>query len=201
MKIIKEKLSKITPNEKNIRNHPEKQVNEMIKSLKMFGQIRPLVVDENNIVWAGNGLYLAMKELNWESASILRLSNLDERTKKKLMVADNKLFDLGNNNYSMLMGAIEEISLEGDFDIPGYDSEILKSMFSNDEEIQKELESYGKIDEEHKVRMENTDTKEDSKFSDKGDIVLTNKNIKIKKVNGQTTPYIICPDCGKEICL
>ena len=36
------KLSELFPAKKNVRAHPKKQIEELKKSLEMFGQFRPL---------------------------------------------------------------------------------------------------------------------------------------------------------------
>lgn len=57
MEIITMKLVDLVKPEKNVRIHTEQQLKEFQRSVKMFGQIRPIVVDENNVILAGNGLY------------------------------------------------------------------------------------------------------------------------------------------------
>ena len=47
MKIITMKLADLIKPEKNVRIHTEQQLKEFRRSIKMFGQIRPIVVDEN----------------------------------------------------------------------------------------------------------------------------------------------------------
>ena len=46
MKIVKRPLSELRKMEKNIRRHTDKQIKEYVRSLQMFGQIKPVVVDE-----------------------------------------------------------------------------------------------------------------------------------------------------------
>lgn len=63
MKVIKMALSQIKRPERNIRIHSDKQLKEFERSIKQFGQIRPIVVDENNVILAGNGLYETLLRL------------------------------------------------------------------------------------------------------------------------------------------
>ena len=44
MKITVKKLSELRKPEKNVRLHTAKQLEEYVRSLEMFGQIRPLVM-------------------------------------------------------------------------------------------------------------------------------------------------------------
>ena len=52
--------------EKNTRIHPEKQINEIRRSLrKPWGQYKNIVVDENNFILAGNAA-------SWKIQRIIR---------------------------------------------------------------------------------------------------------------------------------
>lgn len=128
MKITTKKLSELRKPEKNVRIHTEQQLREFERSVKMFGQIRPIVIDENNVILAGNGLYDTLLRLEYEEAEVYQYFDLTENQKKKLMIADNKIFSLGIENLDTLNSFLED--LHDDLDIPGYDSEILKQMVS-----------------------------------------------------------------------
>ena len=82
----------------------------------MFGQIRPIVIDENNVILARNGLFDTLNTMGKETAEVYQYSNLTENQKKKLMIADNKIFNLGIENLDTLNSFLEE--LNGDLDIP-----------------------------------------------------------------------------------
>lgn len=90
MEIITMKLVDLVKPEKNVRIHTEQQLKEFQRSVKMFGQIRPIVVDENNVILAGNGLYETLIAMGKETADVYKYDNLTENQKKKLMIADNK---------------------------------------------------------------------------------------------------------------
>lgn len=47
MKITVKKLADLRKPAHNIRRHSDKQITEYIRSIEMFGQIKPLVVDEH----------------------------------------------------------------------------------------------------------------------------------------------------------
>ena len=124
MEIITMKLVDLVKPEKNVRIHTEQQLKEFQRSVKMFGQIRPIVVDENNVILAGNGLYETLIAMGKETADVYKYDNLTENQKKKLMIADNKIFSLGIENLDTLNSFLED--LQGDLDIPGFDEDILR---------------------------------------------------------------------------
>ncbi len=146
MEVITMKLADLIKPEKNVRIHTEQQLKEFRRSVEMFGQIRPIVVDEKNVILAGNGLYDTLAAMGKDTAEVYRYDNLTENQKKKLMIADNKIFSLGIENLDTLNSFLEE--LNGDLDIPGFDEEILKQMVSDASEITERLSEYGSLDDE-----------------------------------------------------
>lgn len=60
MKVTRMKLAEMKKPDKNVRMHTEKQLQEYERSVRMFGQIRPIVVDEGGTILAGIGLYLSL---------------------------------------------------------------------------------------------------------------------------------------------
>lgn len=72
MEIITMKLVDLVKPEKNVRIHTEQQLKEFQRSVKMFGQIRPIVVDENNVILAGNGLYETLIAMGKETADVYK---------------------------------------------------------------------------------------------------------------------------------
>ena len=91
MNSITMKLTDMVRPEKNVRIHTEQQLREFERSVKMFGQIRPIVVDEKNVILAGNGLYETLLRMGYEEALVYQYTDLTENQKKKLMIADNKI--------------------------------------------------------------------------------------------------------------
>lgn len=160
MEVTKMKLKDLIKPEKNVRIHTEQQMKEFQRSVKMFGQIRPIVVDEKNVILAGNGLYDALIAIGKETADVYQYNNLTENQKKKLMIADNKIFSLGFENLETFNSFLEE--LQGDLDIPGFDEEILKQIVSEADDITNKISEYGILDEEEIQSMrKNAERKEE----------------------------------------
>lgn len=211
MEIKRMKLKDLVIPEKNIRIHTEQQLNEFERSVRMFGQIRPIVVDENRVILAGNGLYSTLLRMGETEADVYQYSELTENQKKKLMIADNKIFSLGIENLNTLNDFLEE--LHDDLDIPGYDSEILKQMVSEAEDITDKIAEYGALDEneirEIKERNERQATEQPKP-------VALSDNTKpapqagtaselIQEEQDEETAdirrFVICPKCGEKIWL
>ena len=158
MKITIKKISELKRPDRNVRLHGDKQIKEYVRSIKMFGQVRPLVIDENNVVLCGNGLLQALQTMEAETADCYVVKNLSENDKKKLMLADNKIFELGVNATDTFDEFIRE--LDGDIDIPGYDEEMLKILMANAKEADTVLNNYGKFSDQSVSRMEQAPSSE-----------------------------------------
>ena len=68
MNIVKMPLADLKRPERNIRIHPEAQIKEYVRSVKKNGQIKLLVIDENNTILIGNGLHEAMLRSGYTEA-------------------------------------------------------------------------------------------------------------------------------------
>ena len=66
MKLEKVNINNIRMYENNTKEHPEWQVEEIIKSISAFGYKDPIALDENNVIIEGHGRYLALKQLNFK---------------------------------------------------------------------------------------------------------------------------------------
>lgn len=215
MEIITMKLADLVKPEKNVRIHTEQQLKEFQRSVKMFGQIRPIVVDENNVILAGNGLYDTLIAMGKDTADVYKYDNLTENQKKKLMIADNKIFSLGIENLDTLNSFLED--LQGDLDIPGFDEDILKQMVSEAENVTEKLSEYGTLDDSEiqaiKERAEKPQKPKEPNQDRSGSIInetpqvstatATNGFISGEK-DEETTEvkkFVICPNCGEKIWL
>ena len=209
MEIITMKLVDLVKPEKNVRIHTEQQLKEFQRSVKMFGQIRPIVVDENNVILAGNGLYETLIAMGKETADVYKYDNLTENQKKKLMIADNKIFSLGIENLDTLNSFLED--LQGDLDIPGFDEDILKQMVSEAEDVTEKLSEYGTLDDEEiqsikesGERKEQQIQKAEAEQATPAPQPIGQPQQEMPEDSEDTTEvkkFVICPKCGEKIWL
>ena len=84
-------IETIKPNPRNVRTHSKKQVAGIAESIKIFGFLNPVLVDENGTLVAGHGRLEAAKLLGLKEVPAIQLVGLTEAQKRALMLADNKL--------------------------------------------------------------------------------------------------------------
>lgn len=115
MKIESRKISELANDPNNARTHDEKNLAAIKGSLAKFKQQKPIVIDKNNVVIAGNGTLQAAKELGWESIDVV-VTTLDKWDKTAFALADNRTAELADWDSTVLdeqLKALDDI----DFDI------------------------------------------------------------------------------------
>jgi len=145
MTIKKIKIDEVKLNPNNPRTIKDDKFKKLVKSIKNFPQmldIRPIVVDENNIVLGGNMRLKACKEAGLKEVSIIKASELTEKQKKEFIVKDNAGYgewdnaQLGDWDKELLIdGGFESWELNSIFGIndSDYEDRINKSNFEPDE--------------------------------------------------------------------
>jgi DNA modification methylase len=113
----------------NVRLHDEKNLNTIKASLKRFGQQKNLVVDQNNIIRAGNGTWAAAKALGWKEISIYR-TTLTGAEAVAYAIADNRTSDLSEFDPKPLLDQLESLKEELHIDLSefGFDAKDLRGF-------------------------------------------------------------------------
>ena len=205
MKIQKMKLTELKPLESNVRIHNEKQIKELIRSLNQFGQTRAIVIDDDNNILIGNGIHEAMVNAGFEEAFVYRKKGLSEIEKKKLILADNKTYSLGGDDYENIEAYLQEITASGDFEIAGFDEEALKSLMRDVEEVLQDVQSYGVLDPviieqkqqvaENRANNDSTQTQVQNNEAEEQQA----PSAVIYEPQEQSVKTILCPNCGECI--
>ena len=202
-------IEKLRRPSRNVRHHPRKQIDELKRSVAMFGQTRALICDEDKTVLAGNGLLTALQELGYAEVECYIISGLTNAEKKKLMLADNRVYDLGLTDMDAFDAILRE--LDGDIDIPGWDEALLKTLTATTAEADKLISGYG-VYEPKEVQSLNAKSREDKPADTEREAyqpVATPYAPSYEPTHDENanTPdyqpqrYVVCPKCGEKICL
>jgi DNA modification methylase len=121
------KLKDIKPNPNNPRVLRDDKFQKLKQSIKEFPKmlsLRPMVIDENNVVLGGNMRLRALQELGFtdvEEAWVKRSSDLTEDEKKRFIIADNVAF--GEWDWDTLANDWDVVDLEAwGLEIPQFDT-------------------------------------------------------------------------------
>lgn len=201
MNVQKIKLHDLKPLEVNVRKHNDNQLKELIRSVEQFGQTRAIVIDDENNILIGNGLHAALVKAGHTEAYIYRKTGLSETEKKKLILADNKTYSLGSDDYENIEAYIAEITASGDFDIAGFDEEVLRNLMRDADEILEDVQNYGvftpdvvekKIDRAE--RVENASAPQNERISQSEP-----QSEPTREPQAEQVPTVMCPNCGECI--
>lgn len=201
MKVIQKKLSDLRRPERNVRMHTEKQIKEFRRSVEMFGQIRPIVIDERGVILAGNGLYETLLSMGRSEADCYVAEGLTEAEKKKLMLADNKIYGLGVDDLESFDAILTE--LKDDLDIPGFDEELLSDMMAKAAEVTDKLQEYGTLDESEIEEIKGAKERKERYMAsgiEDGEEPTGGAEVQPEQ-REHVGRYVTCPHCGEKVWL
>ena len=92
MKTEKVNIKEVIPNKSNPRIIKDDKFKKLVKSINDFPQmleLRPIVVDENNIILGGNMRFKACIEAGLKEVFIIKANDLTEEQKHEFIVKDN----------------------------------------------------------------------------------------------------------------
>ena len=134
------KIDSISEDPANLRRHGERNLETIKASLKRFGQQKPIVVDSDGIVRAGNGTLKAARELGWEKIQIVR-SALKGSEATAYAIADNRTAELADWDEDALAQTLAALQIE-DEDLAiatGFDASDIDALLAPDEVIEDEV--------------------------------------------------------------
>ena len=113
-------------------DNPRKgDIKALVESLKNHGQYKPIVVQEStNQILAGNHLWEAAKSLGWETIDVTYV-DVNDAQAKRIVVADNRLADLGTYDNEKLLELLGDIDLAG----TGYDANDVDDLLALIDEV------------------------------------------------------------------
>lgn len=107
-------LTALTFDPNNARKHDNKNIEAIAQSLKTFGQRKPIVVTENNIIVAGNGTVTAAQKLGWTKIDVVRIpKDWDANQIKAFALADNRTAELAEWDKDILASQIIDLQTDG----------------------------------------------------------------------------------------
>ena len=148
MKIHNLSVADLSNDPANARTHDERNVGAIVASLRRFGQQKPIVIDRNNVVRAGNGTLEAARLLGWETIACVRTDLMGSEA-VAYAIADNRTAELAAWDDAVLAAQLNGLATE--------DADLLAAAGFTDDELEKLLsdsdfrpgseDDQGKLDE------------------------------------------------------
>ncbi len=140
----------LTPYVNNARTHSPEQIDQIAASIKEFGFINPILVDERGVIVAGHGRLAAAHKLGMSQVPVIYLKHLTEIQRRGLIIADNRIAMNAGWDEELLKIELEALQIEDfDLDLLGFDpTEIDNILFSDEEDTSEEDEAVPELPEE-----------------------------------------------------
>lgn len=142
-------VDKLIPYINNARTHSTEQVNKLRSSLREFGFVNPVIIDQDFNIIAGHGRVLAAKAENISQVPCVFADYLTDTQKKAYILADNRMaMDAGwdeellrieieslqNDGFNVELTGFNNIEIADLFEI---DTDVKEDNFNIEEELQK----------------------------------------------------------------
>lgn len=135
LQIERLRLEDLKLDEANTNRHDQRGLDAIKASLQRFGQQKPIVVDREGVVRAGNGAYQAARALGWTHIDVVR-TNLTGAAKKAWAHADNRTARFSKDDDAGVAALVLELQKE--------DGALVFAMGYNDAETAKLLHAVEK---------------------------------------------------------
>lgn len=117
-------IDSIKPNAENPRVHSCKQIRQIAQSIKSFGFRFPILIDQDSRLISGHARVEACKLIGMDRVPALRASDLSEDQRRALMIADNRLTEIGTWDDKLLgenLKILSDTDLDFDIESIGFD--------------------------------------------------------------------------------
>lgn len=129
-------IEKLIDNPNNVKIHTQEQIELIKKSIDKLGFNSIVVIDEKNMILAGHGRVLALKETGEKTVPCLKISNLTEEEKLQIMMMDNTSVLMTGIDEEMAKLVIEKLELaEADLELTGLSLEKISELKIEDLDI------------------------------------------------------------------
>ena len=139
IKIERLEIDSLKPYENNAKSHPEKQIDQIVESIRRFGMIDPIGIwSEENIIVEGHGRLIACKELGVKEVPVIRLDHLSDEERRAYALAHNQTTLSSGFDTEMLRVELSDIK-DIDMDRLGFDVEKIMNTEAQEDDYEAAL--------------------------------------------------------------
>ena len=84
-------IERIRPYERNAKRHPQEQIDKIRASYREFGEVGPIVIDEDGELISGHGRHQALQQEGVAEVRVLVAVGWDDSARRRLRLLDNQL--------------------------------------------------------------------------------------------------------------
>ena len=125
-----QKTESLSPYDRNSRVHSERQIDQIVNSIREFGFTIPVLVDEKSMLIAGHGRVMAAQKMGLEEIPVMVATGWTDQQKRAYVIADNKLTENSTWDEELLKSEIKQLEFEEyNLDFLGFDVDDLTNLF------------------------------------------------------------------------
>lgn len=126
-------VENLIPYARNSRVHTDEQIAQIAASIREFGFVNPIIIDDAMNVKAGHGRLLAARKLGLKKVPCLK-GEMSENEWRAYIIADNRLAEKATWDWTMLQTEVQEL-IDQDFDITltGFEESMFNSLIHQGE--------------------------------------------------------------------
>lgn len=122
-KYILKPIGELTPNPANARTHPKAQIKKIAASIKKFGFINPVLIDQNGMIMAGHGRIEAAKTMSIAEVPCLIFEHLTEAQRRAYTLMDNRSAEDSGWDQDLLAQEMKWLNDQSfDLDMTGFET-------------------------------------------------------------------------------
>ncbi len=123
------------------RTHSNAQIRKLRSAIREFGLLQPILIDEHDVVIAGNARLTAACDLGLQNVPCIRITHLDANARRAYAIADNQIAQQGSWNEEKLgseLRYLAEQELSFDLEVIGFETAELDLVILGDADLEKE---------------------------------------------------------------
>jgi hypothetical protein len=102
----------LRPPDRRARTHPKAQIAAIANSMRKFGVMTPIIIDDRGIIRAGIARWEASRTLGLKYIPVIRVAHLSELELRAFQLADNKLAEKAGWDRGVLAVELDELQVE-----------------------------------------------------------------------------------------
>jgi len=139
MEYSQKAVKDLIPYINNARTHSDEQVTQIASSIREFGFINPIIIDDKNNVIAGHGRLLAAKKLGLKEVPTVLVDHLTDTQRKAYVLADNQLALNAGWDDELLKLELAQLDDVGfDIELLGFDLDALEGLGVEELELEEQ---------------------------------------------------------------
>lgn len=195
MHIIDISVGDIRLPKKQYKEHPEKQLRQLISSIEQYGFNDPVALDEKGNIIEGVGRVMAAQKLGLETIPVIKLTHLSAKERKAYILAHNKICLNSGFDLDLLRETFDELCVIADDNhvdyMTGFENIEVDELFKVEQlpQLGQELTSM--------MTMQEGIGNQSMLAHTTGGSIDTSEPVQISKEDQS----IDCPHCGGTICV